>query len=410
MPVLRNISQLYCCHEKGGQADIHDISKGAVAWEDTNITWVGREEDLPQSLSEEQVLDAQGMMVVPGLIDCHTHLAFGGWRSREFKARILGKSYLEIARGGGGILSTVKATRKAKASELVQKSAYFLEEMCQLGVTTVEAKSGYGLNVKDELKLLEVYRELDQSQPLTIVATFLGAHTVPPEYAEDRSGYIKLITDELIPAVADRRLARFCDVFVEDTAFSVAEARQILADARQSGLRVKIHADQMSSSGGAQLSAEMEAQSADHLECVGPQGIEQLRQAKVVGVLLPIASLYTQAKPADGRKLVEGGVRVAVATDFNPGSAPSYHLPFAMMLACNTNGLVPAEVLKGVTIYAACAIGFEHHIGSIEVGKAADLAIIDADDVDTWMYHFRPSACVATIKDGQCIYSTPGFW
>jgi imidazolonepropionase len=278
--------------------------------------------------------------------------------------------------------------------------------MARLGVTTVECKSGYGLDRDNELKLLEVYRDLasspsQPSQPIRLVSTFLGAHVVPAEYRDRRQAYIDLLCDDLIPEVARRNLASFCDVFVEETAFSVEEARAILRAGQAHGLRAKLHADQLHDGGGAALAAEVGAVSADHLEHVSDDGIARMREVGVVAVSLPIATLYLNAPPMPARRAIEAGVPVAVATDFNPGSAPSYHLPLALTLACTMQRMTPAETLKGATIYAARAIGLEQEIGSLEPGKSADFALIDAPDVTTWLYHFQANACAGTWVRGQ---------
>jgi len=401
MPVLKNIGFLATCKDEGEQGEIHPIKNAAVAWEDDTISWVGQESDLPSELKNEEVFDADGKMVIPGLVDCHTHLAFGGWRPDEFAMRVQGKSYLEIAKAGGGILSTVKETRKASENELYEKASGFLKEMAKLGVTTVECKSGYGLSVEDELKILRVYQRLAEDQPMHIIPTFLGAHTIPPEYKNNRQAYIDLVIKEMIPEVAEQELAEFCDIFAEESAFSIEESRRILTTAKAAGLTPKLHADQLTCCGGAELAAEMGAVSADHLEKVSNEGIEAMVKAGVVGVTLPLASLYTQEEPLNCRKLVDGRVEVAVATDFNPGSAPSFDLPLAMMLACNQGRLAPAEVLKGATIYAAKAIKRDSKLGSIEKGKSADFAIIDASDPNFWMYHYKGANCMGVFVKGN---------
>lgn len=403
MPIINNISYLATCREAGGQQQVHPIRGAAVVWEEGKIVWVGEEAEIPGEYAGAREYDAGGRMVVPGLVDCHTHLAFGGWRADEFEMRLKGKSYLEIAKSGGGILSTVRATRNAGEDELFEKAGHFLQEIVKLGVTAVECKSGYGLSVEDELKTLRVYRRLVDHFPVHIIPTFLGAHTIPPEYEDNREGYIRLVTEEMIPAVVEEGLAEFCDVFVEDSAFSVDEARKILLAGKAAGLTPKVHADQLTSCGGAELAAQMEAASAEHLEKISEKGIYAMAEAGVVGVTLPLASLYTQEDPLNCRKLIDAGVDIAVATDFNPGSAPSYDLPLAMMLACNRGGLTPAEALKGATIYAAKAISRDHKIGSIEPGKQADLAIIDAPDPNFWMYHYRGNSCSYTVLNGEVV-------
>ncbi len=404
MILLRNIGLLVTCRAEGGQGDLHAIPGGALVWSSGRILWAGPEDQVPANFGTLVMEDARGRMVVPGLVDCHTHLAFGGWRADEFVRRSTGESYADIARGGGGILSTVRATRAAGEAVLASKAGEALARMMALGITTVEAKSGYGLTVDDELMLLRIYKDLAARGPVRIVPTVLGAHTVPPEFAGDREGYMRLLTEELLPRVAALELARYCDAFVERGAFSVDEARHLFAAAARLGMRAKLHADQLTSSGGAELAAEVGAVSADHLEHVSDAGIAAMARAGVVAVSLPIASLYLRQPPLDARKLLDAGVPVAVATDFNPGSAPSYHLPLAMTLACTTQGMAPAEALKGATIVAARAIGEEAMIGSLEVGKAADFAVIDAPDVDHWLYHFRPNACVRTVIDGRTVW------
>jgi imidazolonepropionase len=403
MPVLRNIGYLATCKAQGSQADIHPIENAAIAWEDGTIRWIGKDDEIPDEYHQEPIYDAQRQMVTPGLIDCHTHLAFGGWRPDEFEMRVQGRSYLEIAKAGGGIRSTVAATRTLSESELYDKAYSLAQEIMKLGVSTIECKSGYGLSVEDELKTLRVYKKLDEELPITIVSTFLGAHTIPPEYDQDRDGYIDLVVEEMLPAVAEAELAEFCDIFVEDSAFSVAEARRIFTVASKLGLTPKVHADQLTSCGGAELAAEVGAASADHLERISEQGIADMAEAGVVAVNLPLASLYTQEPFLNVRNLIEQGVDVAIATDFNPGSAPSYDLPLAMMLTCNTGGITPAQALKGVTINAAKTINREDTQGSIEIGKRADFTIIDAPDPNFWMYHFRPNACQNLFVAGEHI-------
>jgi imidazolonepropionase len=400
MPVLRNIGLLATCRGAGAQGDIHALAHAALVWNGPIIQWVGLESELPERFQGLTYYNAGGKMVIPGLIDCHTHLGFGGWRTDEFEQRILGRSYLEIAQAGGGILSTVEKTRALSSAEIRDRCRAFLEEIVRLGVTTIECKSGYGLDTDTELKLLRVYRELAEDAKVDIVPTYLGAHVVPPEYRENRSDYLELITKYLIPTISHEGLADFCDVFVEQSAFTVDEARRILIAAHEAGLGLKLHAEQLTAGGGAELAAEMEAASADHLECISPEGIAALARTGVVAVSLPLATLYLGHEPMPARSLIEAGVAVAVATDFNPGSAPSYHLPLAMMLACTLQRMTPAEVLKGATLYAARAIRREAVAGSIETGKRADFAVIDAPDPAQWLYHFRPNACVMTVSRG----------
>lgn len=401
MKVLVNIAQLATCRAEGGQGDIHAIPDAAMAWDDEGvIRWVGSEKQLPTEYRGVEPSDAGGRLVIPGLVDCHTHLAFAGWRADEFEQRLRGRSYLEIAQAGGGIMSTVRQTRAASEADLCRRAEDFLRQMLPLGVTTVECKSGYGLEPGAELRLLRAYRRASEVQPVRMVPTFLGAHVVPPEFRDNRTRYVDLLVDRMIPAVAKEKLAVCCDVFVEESAFTVPEARRILRAGQDSGLAAKLHADQLTGGGGAELAAELGALSADHLEHISESGIRAMATKGVVAVSLPLASLYLGQPPMPARRLIEAGVAVAVATDFNPGSAPSFHLPLALTLACTLQHMTPAEALKGATIHAARAVGLERQVGSLEVGKAADFAIIDAPDVNHWLYHFLPNACVMTVING----------
>ena len=359
MPVLTNIGLLACCLDEGGQDAIHPIPHAALAWRGADIVWVGPASALPSEYRDDERIDAEGRLVVPGLIDCHTHLAFAGWRADEIDARMRGRTYQEIAAAGGGIARTVAATRGASTDTLIDVCARALDAMARLGITTVEAKSGYGLDVENEIRLLEIYESLRGTQPVRLVSTLLAAHVVPREYAGRREQYVDLVCRAVIPPVARRRLARFCDVFVEGGAFTSDEARTILRSAGEHGLGAKLHVDQ-----------------------------------------LTLAALYLGHPTAPARRLIAAGVPVAVATDFNPGTAPTFHLPLAMLLAATLQRMTPAEVLKAATMYAARAIGEASAIGSLEPGKRADFAIIDAPDVNHWIYHFAPNNCVATYIGG----------
>ena len=401
MTVLRNIAQLATCPSDAAQQDAGLISDAALVFEDDKIVWVGREQQLPETFVDHKTIDCGQRLVIPGLIDCHTHLCFGGWRGDEFEKRLQGHSYQEIAAAGGGIRSTVAATRSDSAEALLEKALESLKGIMALGITTLECKSGYGLELNSELKQLQVYRQLNEQQAVELIPTFLGAHMVPDEYQQDREAYIRLLCDELIPAVSEQKLARFCDIFVEEGAFSIDEARKILNTAKQAGLGLKVHADQLSNGGGAQLAAELDAVSAEHLEYADEEGIKALAEAGTVAVSLPLASLYLRERYLPARQMLDAGVRVAVATDFNPGSAPSYHLPLAMTLACINQQMTPQEVLMAATTVAARAIAAEQRIGSLLPGYDADIAIIDAPTLNHWLYHFRANACCGVIKSGQ---------
>lgn len=401
MPVLTDIATLVTGRLLRGQGALEIIADAALAWEGGRLRWVGARPELPAEFGGWERWSAAGGVVIPGLVDCHTHLAFGGWRADEFTARLRGETYLEIAARGGGILATVARTRAAGPEALLQRCRVHLTAMAQLGVTTVEAKSGYGLSVEHELALLEVYRRLAADERQHIVPTLLAAHAVPPEYRDRKAAYLALVTGEIIPEVSRRGLARFCDVFVEERAFTIPEARAVLEAGLAHGLRPKLHADQLTSGGGAELAAELGAASADHLECVSDAGIGRMAAAGVVAVSLPLASLYLGQPPLPARRLLDAGVPVAVATDFNPGSAPSYHLPFALTLACTLQRMTPAEALHGATSVAARAIGLQEEVGTLEAGKWADFAVIDAEGIEQWLYHLRANACVLTVARGR---------
>jgi imidazolonepropionase len=403
MPVLRNISQLATCPPGHAQDDAGLVRQAALAWRDGTVRWVGPYVELPAEFAADPVTDCEGRLVVPGLVDCHTHLCFAGWRGDEFEARLRGASYQEIAAKGGGIIQTVAATRSASLGQLQRKARAALENILRLGVTTLECKSGYGLDEANELKQLEVYRRLDAAQPIDLVPTFLGAHVVPPEHRKHRERYVDLLCDRLIPLVARQGLARFCDVFVEKGAYTVDEARRILGAARAHGLGLKVHAEQLSVGGGALLAAEMGAVSAEHLEYATDEAIEALATTGTVAVSLPLASLYLGEQYLPARKMLAAGLRVAVATDFNPGSAPSYHLPLAMTLACLNQSMTPQEALMGATTVAARALSLQDRVGSLLPGYQADLAIIDAPTLSHWLYHFVPNACIAVLKNGQWV-------
>lgn len=401
MTVLRNIGQLATCPADSVQQDAGLINDAALVFEGNRIVWIGQQEHLPETFSEHESIDCGRRLVVPGLIDCHTHLCFGGWRNDEFEMRLQGRSYQEIAEAGGGIRSTVAATRAETVEQLLDKALCSLKGMLDLGVTTVECKSGYGLEKDTELKQLHIYRQLNDLQPVELIPTFLGAHMVPDEYQKDREAYIHLLCEVLIPQVSELGLARFCDVFVEKGAFTLTEATTILETARLSGLGLKVHADQLSNGGGALLAASLGAVSAEHLEYADADGIDALAQAGTVAVSLPLASLYLNERYIPAREMLNAGVRVAIATDFNPGSAPSYHLPLAMTLACLNQGMTPQEAIMGATTVAARAVSAEGRIGSLLPGYDADIAIIDTPSVNHWFYHFRANACCAVIKSGN---------
>ena len=402
MTVLADIGQLATCPPETRDAGL--VDRAALAWDAGRVVWAGPEAELPDRYADAERQSAGGRLVVPGLVDSHTHLVHAGDRSDEFVARIEGTPYLEVARRGGGILSTVRATRAASDERLEASARERLATMLRQGVTTVEAKSGYGLTVADEIRTLRVVQRLAESGPQRIVATLLAAHVVPPEYTDDRAGYVGRIVDEMIPAVASESLAAFVDVFVEDGAFTPDEARTIWAAARARGLGAKLHADQLSDTGGGALAAEVGAASADHLECVSDDGIQAMARADVVAVSLPIATLVLGQEPMPARRLLDAGVRVAVATDFNPGSAPSASLPLALWLACTRQRMTPAEALLGATARAAHALGLSDGTGSLVTGAPADLAVFDAPTLDAWLAGWDARPAVRTVIGGETVW------
>jgi len=381
------------------QGEIQFLRNAWVLIEDGLIAAIGT--GTPDFPTDAKALDAGGNLVTPGLVDAHTHLIFGGWRQNELGLKLHGVTYLEILARGGGILSTVTATRRATETELYEKAAAALDEMLSLGVTTVEAKSGYGLDLPNELKQLRVIRALGENHPMDVVATFMGAHAVPMEYQEGREGYIHLLCQEMIPAVARERLAEFCDVFCEKGVFSAEESRTILACGKRYGLRPKIHADEIEPIGGSELTAEVGAISAEHLIVCRPSGIAAMARAGTVACCLPATSFYLGSTYAPARDMVSAGVPVAIASDFNPGSCPSLNLPFAMNLGCLRYRLTPEEVLTAVTLNGAAAIRRADRIGSVEAGKQGDLVIWDAPDLDYICYRLGSNLAKIVVKKGE---------
>lgn len=358
--------------------------------------------DVRRSWADVAQIDAAGYLVTPGLVDSHTHPVFAGNRADEFERRIAGEKYLDIAQNGGGILRTVIATRAASDDELERLVRGRLARALSFGITTVEAKSGYGLDTENELRALRVLKRATSGQPVDVVPTFLGAHVFPREYRHDRAAYIEKIVKEMIPEIAFDGLAAFCDVFVDDGAFSVDEARTVFAAAARSGLKPKMHADQLSCTHAAELAAEVGATSADHLERISPEGIDALAKARVVAVLLPGAALGPgDHLVAPARKLLAAGVKVAVATDLNPGTSMTENLLLMGSLACMRYGMSPSEALYAITHAAANAVGLETRVGSLEAGKEADFVLWGVRSVAELFYHFGVSHAVRVWKGGR---------
>ncbi len=382
------------------------VEDAAVACCDDKIVWVGARRDVDQAVrtDDAQTLDAGGGTVLPGFVDAHTHLPFAGWREQEFDERLRGATYSEIAARGGGILSTVEHTREASREELTRSVRERLARLARLGTTTVEAKSGYGLEPEAELKQLQALRDAAADGPLDLVPTFLGAHTVPREYRQDRTAYVRLLIDTMLPQVAEAGLAEYADAFVDAHAFSLDEARQVLEAARSHGLGVRLHADQLADDGAAALAAELGAASADHLEFSSDEGIEALARAGTCGVLLPAATFFLMSDtPPPGRRLIDAGVPVVVATDFNPGSCPCDSMTAALWFACLTARLTVDEAITAATLNAACALGRGKVTGTIEPGKRADLVVHDVPNRYHLVYRFGTPAIKHVIAAGKLI-------
>lgn len=384
------------------------IECGGVVLEGERIAFVGHHAEAEAYVrglefdrrQELHILDATGKTVIPGLVDPHTHLVYAGSRESELGLRLQGATYMDILKAGGGILYTTEQTRQATEQELKEAAVIRLNRFLEHGVTTVEAKSGYGLCTADELKQLRVARALHAEHPIELVSTFMGAHAIPSEYKASPESYVQLLIEEMIPAVAEQQLAEYCDVFCEKGVFTPEQSREILLAGLRHGLKPKIHADEIVNTGGAELASEVGAISAEHLLCASTRGIEVMAAAGVIAVLLPGTAFYLMARPADARGMIDRGVPVALSTDCNPGSSPTTSLPLIMNLACLTMKMTPAEALTACTINAAHAIGRAERIGSIEVGKQADLVILDAPSYTFMSYHYGVNLTSTVIKKG----------
>jgi len=348
----------------------------------------------------DTVVDAEGKLVTPGLVEGHTHMVFGGYRQNEIPLKLKGAGYLDILRAGGGILDTVKKTRQATFQELYDKTEGFLDEMMGLGVTTAEAKSGYGIDLETEVKLLEVLKKLNEDHPMDIVATFMPAHVVLEEWKGREDEFIRLCIDEMMPYVKEHNLAEYIDIFTEDSVFNKEQSRVYLEAARRLGYGLKIHADEIEAIGGSVLAGEMKAASAEHLIVIDEEGMQSLAKGGTVAMLLPATSFYLGATFAPARRMVQLGIPVAMASDFNPGSCPSLNLQFVMNLGYLKYRLTPEEILTAVTINPACAIGRGHLVGTLEEGKQADLVIWDAPNMEMLCYRFGSNLALQTIKKG----------
>jgi len=407
--LLTNIGQLLTMdHEDGllrkeALSTLPMIENGAVGIQNGKFAFVGTTE-ASKELQAKKVVDCKGKMVSPGLVDPHTHLVFGGSREHEIELKLKGTPYLEILQQGGGILSTVKETRKASKEELIKKATCHLNRMLSFGVTTVEAKSGYGLDVETELKQLEVAKHLQETHPVDIISTFLGAHALPEEYKEDSQAFLQLMQD-LLPEIKEKDLAEFVDIFCETGVFSVQEGEDYLEKAQELGFDVKIHADEIDPLGGTEMAVKVGSTSADHLVGASNKGIKKLAKSNTVATLLPGTTFYLNKESyARGRKMIDDGVAVALATDFNPGSNPTENIQLIMSIAMLKLKMTPAEIWNAVTVNAAYAINRGDVAGKIRIGRIADLVLWDADNYAYIPYHYGINHVGVVWKKGEIVY------
>jgi len=417
--IIQNAAQLITCVSPDGpkrgacMRHVGMIKDGAVAVQDGKIMAVGKTAVIQAHFHANQTIDATGKAVCPGFVDPHTHTVYGGDRAHEFELRIQGASYMEIMAAGGGIVSTMQHTREASVEELVTSATKRLDEMLKLGTTTVEIKTGYGLDLTTELKMLQVIETLDQSHPCDLIPTFLGAHTLPPEYKENPEGYVSLVINEMIPAVADwyqsshfaaNNTPIFIDVFCEDHAFTVEQSRQILQAGIGAGICAKIHVDQFNDLGGVPMAVELGAISADHLDVTSPADIQLLAASDTIATpLLAVTFNLGIDTYADARAMVDAGAILALSTDLNPGSAPCLSMPMVMAIACRFQKLLPAEALNASTLNAAYAISLGHKLGSLEPSKQADILILKEADYRHLAYFFGHNQVDTVIKHGRII-------
>lgn len=394
---------------KEKMSELHIIEDGAVFIEDGKIKAVGTTSELESlfqdDLASAETVNASGKVVVPGLVDPHTHLVYAGSRENEFNMRLNGASYMEIMNNGGGIHATTTRTRQASEEELVKESLVRLDRFLLHGVTTVEAKSGYGLDWETEYKQLKAAEKVGALHPVDIVRTFMGAHAVPSQYKQDPDAFIDLVIEEMLPKVAEEKLAEFNDIFCEHGVFTPEQSRKLLEAGKRLGLTPKIHADEIEPYEGAELAAEVGAISADHLLRASDKGIKMMAEKGVIGVLLPGTAFFLMTEAARGRKMIDSGVPVAISTDCNPGSSPTCSMPFMMNLACMHMGLNPAEAITAATINAAHAINRGKEIGSIEEGKKADLLVLNVPNYMQMQYHYGMNHTDTVIKNGKVVVS-----
>jgi imidazolonepropionase len=415
--LITNIGQLVTC-ASGGKVkrgsemrDVGIIEKGAVAIADGKFVGVGYADDIAAGFSSDNVIDAEDRVACPGFVDPHTHIVFAGDRLNEFELKIKGADYLDILAAGGGIISTVRSTREASFDQLVEESRKRLDKMLACGTTTAEIKTGYGLDTETELKMLRVIQELDRTHSTDLVPTFLAAHAVPPEFKGNTDGYVDLICRDMLPAAwawhesshfAAQKIPFYADVFCERNAFDLDQSRRVLETAAGLGFKLKAHVDQFTNLGGSAFAVESNALSIDHLDAISDAEIASLADNDTIGIVIPTENFSAgKAQFANARKMIDAGCAMALSTDYNPGSAPCPSMPMAMAISCRYQKLLPSEALNAATINAAFGIGLAERVGSIEVGKSADLLILDSNDYRQLAYEFGGNLVNAVYKKGQ---------
>ena len=400
--IVYNIGELITSSDPwiiNNAAIVIEKGNGIIKDIDKNITIKDK-----YDLSKHETIDVKGDPVLPGFIDSHTHFVFGGYRADEYLWRLDGQSYSEIMKKGGGIVNTVDATRKTSFKDLIDTGKNRLDNYLQQGVTTIEGKSGYGLNIETEIKQLDVMRSLNNQHPIDVVQTFMGAHSVSREFKDDKDGFVNYVIEEMLPVIAERDDVSFCDVFCDEGVFTIEQTKNILTKAKSLGLKPKLHVDEIAYVGGAELAAEIGAVSAEHLLKVSDEGISRMAKNNVTPVILPITAFSLQEKYAPARKMLENGLDVAVSTDFNPGSSHSYSIPLLLSLSAIKLKMNLKEIVKAVTINAAKALDRDEFIGSLEPGKFADLIILDAPSYEHLIYNIGGNIVDTVIKKGSIVH------
>jgi imidazolonepropionase len=416
--LILNAAQVVTCaspspKRREAMRDVGIITDGALAVRGEEIVAVGKSADLAAQVTAGQTIDAGGKVVCPGFVDPHTHVVYAGDRVDEFEMRIGGASYMEIMAAGGGINNTTRATRAATLDQLIDQTRGRIDWMLQLGTTTAEVKSGYGLDTETELKILEAVARLDQSHPIDLIPTFMGAHALPPEYKSRPEEYVSLVIEEMIPAVAAwyrashfpaKGVPLFVDVFCEENAFSVAQSRRVLEAGAAHGMSIKAHVDEFNSLGGVSMALELKAVSIDHLDAAVPEDIQRVAESQTVAVVIPAVNFNLGSTDfANARGLIDAGAALALTTDINPGSAPCPSMPLVMAIACRYQKLLPAEAMNAATINAAHGISQGHCLGSLEVGKQADILILNTHDYRHLAYHLGNNHVETVIKRGRVV-------